>query len=239
MLDAMQAFAANSFIASFMASSIASVAASVIALVCVGFAPTAAAAGDSQDDRSVPSIETEYKSWRQYTRGMRHKEKALEYEAKAAKQKSENARAKLEAKARKSYAKAADRQTAAVKLDNQNYKAFNELGFALRKTGELQKAVGAYRYALQLNPKYHEAWEYLGEAFLALGILEEAKKTYMVLFNGDRERADQLMGAIDVWIDERGTELTAEEVEFIQWVDARKRLAKISRDLSFNNTRSW
>ena len=51
-----------------------------------------------------------------------------------------------------------------MKIYPQNYKAANELGYALRKSGDYRKAIGAYNYALEINPNFHQATEYRGEA---------------------------------------------------------------------------
>ena len=61
------------------------------------------------------------------------------------------ARDKALAKAQKAYKQAVGKQGEAIKLDPQNYQAANELGFALRKTGDYRKALGAYNFALQIN----------------------------------------------------------------------------------------
>ena len=102
-----------------------------------------------------------------------------------------------------------------------------------------RKAIGAYNYALEINPNFHQATEYRGEAFLALGMYERTKQSYMQLFRNERELADQLMITFDSWVEEKNGSLEGAEVEFAAWVAERKRMAKITTDLSKNNTRSW
>ena len=171
--------------------------------------------------------------------GIRERDKALKQEAKAETASSDKKRDKALAKAQKHYKKAISKQGEAVRHDPRNYKALNELGYALRKTGDYRKAIGAYNMALDINPKFHQATEYRGEAFLALGFLNETMQSYMILFRNDRELAAQLMDRMQTWATEKnGTEDPA-EVEFIAWLQEREKMAKITDDLSMNNTRTW
>ena len=176
--------------------------------------------------------------------GIRSRDKALKAEAKAAKATSEKSRNKQLARAQKHYKKAVEKQGRALQQDPRNYKAANELGFALRKTGDFRRAIGAYNYALEINPNFHQATEYRAEAFLALGLLKQTQESYMLLFRNDRELASLLMGKIDAWAEakrnaEEGEGLSEAETEFMAWADERKNLAKLTNDLSFNNTRTW
>jgi tetratricopeptide (TPR) repeat protein len=45
----------------------------------------------------------------------------------------------------------------------------NELGFAHRKTRQLDKAFEHYKRALAINPRHRGAHEYIGEAYLLAG----------------------------------------------------------------------
>ncbi|MEO8924302.1 MAG: tetratricopeptide repeat protein [Caldimonas sp.] len=53
--------------------------------------------------------------------------------------------------------------------------AWNELGHAYRKTGDLNNAFKDYDKALQIDPKHRNAHEYLGEAYLQAGDLGRAE----------------------------------------------------------------
>ena len=53
---------------------------------------------------------------------------------------------------------------------------FNWLGFAYRKTGQLDPAFKAYKRALGLDPQHKGAHEYIGEAYLQVGNLAKAKE---------------------------------------------------------------
>jgi len=53
--------------------------------------------------------------------------------------------------------------------------AWNELGHAYRKLGDMDKAFSHYDRALKIDPKHRGAHEYLGEAYLQIGDLSRAE----------------------------------------------------------------
>ena len=53
---------------------------------------------------------------------------------------------------------------------------YNYLGFAYRNMGNYDEAFKNYEMALKLNPEHRGAHEYVGETYLAVGDLENAKK---------------------------------------------------------------
>ncbi len=59
--------------------------------------------------------------------------------------------------------------------------AYNWLGYASRKKGNLDDAFRFYDTALMLNPKHRGAHEYLGEAYLQAGNLAKAQEHLAVL----------------------------------------------------------
>ncbi|HVK32948.1 MAG TPA: tetratricopeptide repeat protein [Burkholderiaceae bacterium] len=52
----------------------------------------------------------------------------------------------------------------------------NELGFAHRQVGQLDKAFQHYKRALSINPLHRGAHEYIGEAYLMAGDVASAEK---------------------------------------------------------------
>jgi Flp pilus assembly protein TadD len=52
----------------------------------------------------------------------------------------------------------------------------NWLGFAQRKSGNLDAAFAAYNEALKLNPGHRHAHEYIGEAYLLTGNVAKAEQ---------------------------------------------------------------
>ncbi len=213
----------------------------------LGSTPSAFAAGSGggggglsttydNNRRALPPEELSKKAFRA---GIKHRDRALKQEAKAASASSDKKRERALAKAQKEYKKAIKKQSEAMQLDPQNYKAANELGYAFRQTGEYEKAIGAYNYALNLNPNFHQATEYRAEAFLALGLLEHTQNAYMVLFRNDKELAQELMAKFDEWMTAKDGNMSPAEADFAAWVNERKNVARMSSELSMNNTRRW
>ena len=60
--------------------------------------------------------------------------------------------------------------------DPRDADAQNLLGYAYRKSGNLDLAFKHYNEALRLNPKHRGAHEYVGEAYLMQGNLAKAKE---------------------------------------------------------------
>ena len=187
---------------------------------------------------TAEKLSPEEASRKRFRSGIKQRDRALKAERKAAAASSEKARAKHLKRARKAFEKAIVKQGEALQLDPQNHAAANELGFALRKTGEYRKAIGAYNYALDLAPDFHAATEYRGEAFLALGMLEQTRQSYMVLFRNDPTLAAMLMAKMDAWLTARDGALSENEQAFAAWVEERKRLAPM-QDVSMRDGRDW
>ena len=200
----------------------------------------AAGSGGMDDfDPNSEGLSAAQRSAAAYNAGLQYRDRALKHEARAAKASSEEARSRALQKAQAEFDKAVAKQGEAIKLDPQNYRAANELGFALRKRGHYQKAIGAYNFALMINPDFHQATEYRAEAYLALGMFDKTRAAYMQLFRNAPELAEQLMTRLEAWVAEHQTQATATQSAFIAWVMERRQLAKVTADLSANNTRSW
>lgn len=79
-------------------------------------------------------------------------------------------------------------------MDPNNADALNELGFSLRKTGNLSDSLIAYQKALALNPSHINANEYLGELYLQMKRPDMAQKQLDILAklcpSGCEQRSD-------------------------------------------------
>ena len=53
---------------------------------------------------------------------------------------------------------------------------WTRLGYAWRRLGNYEKSLAAYDEALKLNPSNRGALEYLGEAYLQMGRIDDARK---------------------------------------------------------------
>jgi tetratricopeptide (TPR) repeat protein len=74
--------------------------------------------------------------------------------------------------------------------------AWNELGYALRHQRRYAESVKAYEEALRLRPSFPEALEYLGEAYVDMGRLDDARRILARLRPLDATRAQELAEAI-------------------------------------------
>ncbi len=178
-----------------------------------------------------------------YRVGLSFRDKAWKFEEKLGKASTEAERAKLRKKMLDSYDRAAGKYRNAISRDEGLFQAHSSLGYALRKMGDYPAALKAYDRALELAPYYAEATEYRAEAYLGLNRLDEAKDAYMDLFRQDRPRADELLAAMQHWIEKRsvfpaGVEASTID-EFKAWVADRAELAEQSAQLSQQLNRPW
>jgi tetratricopeptide (TPR) repeat protein len=79
------------------------------------------------------------------------------------------------------------------------------LGYAWRKLGDYDLSLEHYGTALTLNPRHRGALEYLGEAYLELGRVEEAGATY--------RRLAKVCSFIVMGFDNQGWKSGCEELE--------------------------
>ena len=207
-----------------------------LALLIALCSPFALAAGSGGGSGPVPTTSGTTKTPEQIARaqykyGLKQKDKALRAQEKALAATSDKQRAKFEKRARKAFAKAVDHHKKVLQADPKHYKAANELGYAMRKSGDFPGAVGAYNYALQLKPDFLEAIEYRGEAFINLGYFNEARKAYLRLYREDQSLAVELMTAMTQWMERRSEQaepMNAAEQGFADWISERKRLVGFS-----------
>ena len=214
-------------------------------LVLVGVAvmtlcalPAIAAGGGT-----VPNADPADQAAAAYNRGLASRDKAWELEDQAESSSDAKEQAKLSAKTQKEYAKAIRAFRSATEADPQMYQAFSSLGYALRRTGQYEDSLAAYNEALELEPGYAEAIEYRAEAFLGLNRLAEAKEAYMQLFRDDRERAEELIIAMQRWAEERQTdpgELDPAAIdEFSVWVRDRAEVSGNTAGMQIDASRIW
>jgi tetratricopeptide (TPR) repeat protein len=85
----------------------------------------------------------------------------------------------------------------AVRLDPALPEGWNGLGFALRNQKKYTESIAAYQEALKRRPNYAQALEYLGEAYVELGRLDEARAVHARLQPLDAKEARELAQAIE------------------------------------------
>jgi len=85
---------------------------------------------------------------------------------------------------------------AAIRADRQIPEAWNGLGHALKRQQRYDAALVAYDEALKLRPDYPQALEYLGETYVELGRLDDARDVLARLEKLDRPMAERLAKSI-------------------------------------------
>lgn len=69
----------------------------------------------------------------------------------------------------------------AVQRDERNADIYNWLGYAERNRGNTDAAFEYYERALRIDPRHRGAHEYVGEAYLLVGKVDEAKEHLAIL----------------------------------------------------------
>lgn len=178
-----------------------------------------------------------------YNSGLRRQAKALKLEEKSATVK-ETDRAKSEVKVRKEWEAAIKDFAAATQNDPRMYQAYSGLGHAYRKVGRFDESLHAYDKSLAIEPRFAEAIEYRAEAYLGLNRVEDAKAAYLVLFAGDRPRAEELAQAMKKWVEDRRANLAGADPAAVEslasWLSERSELATQNTGLLGKDAgRSW
>lgn len=185
--------------------------------------------GGISTPQTTKRLTPEEKAAVSYNAGLKHSEKAAKFESQAANESTEKKLKKLQKKIAKQYNGAIKDYEKSIRHFDGFYESYSSLGYALRKVGRFEESLTAYNQALAINPRYGDAIEYRGEAYLGLNRLDEAKEAYMDLFQSEPALADQLMAAMVAWVEERrdnAGELDAEVVQqFAEWVAQRNTLA--------------
>jgi tetratricopeptide (TPR) repeat protein len=100
-------------------------------------------------------------------------------------------------KAQKLYLKALVKFEKAYAKDKKNADLLNYFGYALRKTGDFEKAEIYYLEGLGLDAEHLGINEYLGELYVQTGRIELAKERLLVLKDCECEEYDELKELIE------------------------------------------
>jgi tetratricopeptide (TPR) repeat protein len=214
----------------------------LVALGACAARPDSAAQAAGTGPASMPEprmpdrqITPEQQATTAYNAGVKQINKAADYEADAAKASNPEKRDKALKKASACYEKALDDFHDATSLNPSMYQAWNYTGFAERHLGRYDNALSSYGQALRLKPGFVEAIEYRGEAYLGLNRLDDARQAYMDLFSASRKHADQLLAAMQKFVDTRRTDPAGMPPqaldEFAKWVQERSAIAQQTASL--------
>ena len=100
-------------------------------------------------------------------------------------------------KAQTLYLKALSKLEKAYDKDKKNADILNYLGFALRKTGDFEKAEKFYLKGLELDSGHFGINEYLGELYVETGRIELAKERLQTLNGCKCEEYEELKELIE------------------------------------------
>jgi len=196
-----------------------------------------------QQEPAPPPKTPEQEAIEHYNQGLALRDKAWKLEKELASAATDSQRQKVQGKIAKQYERATAEFTSAVQKNNRFHEAWSDLGYVLRKTGRYEDALDSYDEALKLSPGYTPAIEYRAEAFLGVNQVEEAKTAYVDLFTKDRKLADQLLGAMEKWVETRRADpkgVDAAVVDsFAEWVGERDEIAGNTPPVSQLRDRQW
>ena len=100
-------------------------------------------------------------------------------------------------KAQKLYLKALDKLEKAYDKDKKNADLLNYYGYALRKTGDFEKAEFFYLKGLELDAGHLGINEYLGELYVQTGRINLAKERLSILKGCNCEEYEELKEIIE------------------------------------------
>jgi len=84
----------------------------------------------------------------------------------------------LEYSVQKQFKKAVETYFALLKIDPNNFHAYNNLGILYKKTGQFKDSLYCYQQALKLNPESYWVPYNMGLAYEAMGRMQEAREAY-------------------------------------------------------------
>jgi tetratricopeptide (TPR) repeat protein len=220
----------------------------LIMLIATLTATAAVASGGSSSPAPTAQtpqseISPEEQARQHYNQGLYYRDKAWKLEKQLETATTDKQRDKLNKKIAKNYRMAMGEFEDALRNSPEMYQASSSLGYALRKTGDYTQSLEAYDHALSIEPGYTEAIEYRAETYLALGQLEDAKTAYVQLFGSDRSKSDELLRAMQMWLEQQNggqSEVPPSILEnFAEWVDERAEIAGMTTPVSELRDQSW
>ena len=165
-----------------------------------------------------------------FNAGVKSLNHAREFEEVAAKASNPDKKAGAMEKAGDAYYRALDQFTEALSNKGDMVDAWNYAGFVHLRLGAYSESIDDYNHTLALKPDLLEAVEHRAESYMAVDRLEEAKASYMNLFNHARPLADQLMMSMQKWVESHRTAangIRAADIDsFDKWIQERVGIAK-------------
>lgn len=162
--------------------------------------------------------------------GVKSLSRAKEYEDIAAKATDPDKRGSAMERVGDAYDRALNQFTEVLRNQNDRFEAWNYVGYIHLRLGAYREAIDDYNHTLAIKPDLAEAIEHRAEAYLALDRLDEVQAAYMDLFNHARPLADQLMAAMQKWLEDHraaANGMRAADIDsFGKWLQERDGVAK-------------
>lgn len=179
----------------------------------------------SQEVQPTPNDKPDAMAKKAFTAGLKSYNKAKEFAAAG----------NLE-KANDNYTRALDQFTEALSNKGDMYEAWKYVGFVHLQLGAYAESVDDFNHAVAIKADADmETVEGRAEAYLGVDRLVDAKSAYMDLFNHQRDRADQLMAAMQKWLADHRANANgmrvAELDAFDKWLQERDGIAKQTASL--------
>jgi tetratricopeptide (TPR) repeat protein len=192
--------------------------------------------GDEPSSTPTSTEKPDAAARKAFAAGVKSLNRAREFEEVAAKATNPDKKAGALDKVSDAYGKALDQFTEALRNKGDMFEAWNNVGYIHLCLGAYGESIDDYNHTLAIKPDLLEAVEHRGEAYMAVDRLEDAKATYMNLFNHSRPLADQLMVAMQKWLDGHraaaGGMRAADIDSFDKWLHERDGIAKQAASIS-------
>jgi tetratricopeptide (TPR) repeat protein len=199
-----------------------------------GIPPITGSGGRNPKQEEIPSAPAEVKPEKAAAKALaaatKSMTKAHELEDVIAKATDPDKKAKAISKLEDAYGRALDQFTEVLRNKSDMYDAWNQIGYVHLRFGAYRESIDDYNHGLALKPDVLEAIQHRGEAYLGIDHLDEAKGAYMDLFFHARPLADQLMIAMQAWLQNHraaANGMRATDIDgFDKWVQERDGIAK-------------
>ena len=162
--------------------------------------------------------------------GMKSLAKAHELEVFIASTQDADKKAKSMDKLGDTYGAALDQFTEVLRNKSDMYEAWNQVGYVHLRLGAYRESIDDYDHALALKPDLQEAVAHRAAAYLATDRLDGVKAAYMDLFYHTRPLADELMVAMQAWVQSHRAAANGVRPgdldDFDKWLTERSGIAK-------------
>ncbi|HEX3912906.1 MAG TPA: hypothetical protein VHW71_05320 [Steroidobacteraceae bacterium] len=199
-----------------------------------GIPPITGSGGRTQQQEEIPSAPLEVKPEKEAAKAYKNAQKSMtkahELQDEAAKAGDPDKKARALSKMDDAYGLALEQFTNVLRNKGDMYEAWNQIGFIHLHFGAFRESIDDYNHALTLKPDLPEAVQHRGEAYLGIDHLDDAKAAYMDLFYHERPLADQMMAAMQTWLQHHraaANGMRAADIDaFDKWLQEREGIAK-------------